>query len=111
MNVYKKLCSVIIVEVDVNACLKPSTKYVNGNALNSPDTGPFIMFRFQIIGVNHIHNCITIFNNCEKSGTSVVSAEVNLVNAIIKQNAQKTIYNIFNKLGKYPNAVAAIVAI
>ena len=46
-----------------------------------------------------------------KSGTKVVSADVNLVNAIINANAQKTIYITFNKFGKNPKTDDASIAI
>ena len=63
----------------------------NGDILNNVTSFPCIIFRFHIIGVNHINNWITIVKNCAKSGTIVVSADVNLVSAIIKQNAQNII--------------------
>ena len=58
-----------------------------------------------------MHNWIRIFNNCAKSGTIVVNADVNLVNAIIKTIAQNKIYNTFKKLGTYPNIDDTTIAI
>ena len=60
------------------------------------------MFKFHIIGVNQKNICIIIFNNCEKSGNTVTTADINLVNAIIKQYAATNEYNKINKFGKYP---------
>lgn len=111
MKVNKPWCSVIIVDDGIKACLNPSIKYVNGKALKSTQSLPWIMLKFQTIGENHINNCIKIVNNCAKSGTKVVSADVNLVNAIINANAQKTIYITFNKFGKYPKTDDASIAI
>lgn len=109
--VYIPLPSVITVDASIKACLKPSTKYVNGKALNIFTNLSSNILKFQTIGVNHIQSCITIVSNCAKSGTKVVRAEVNLVSAIMKHNAQNTIYITFIKFGMNPYKLEAITAI
>ena len=98
----------IIVDDEINACLNPSTKYVNGNTLNSITKLPLIIFKFQIIGVNHMNSCIIMLSNCPKSGTIVESAEVNLVNEIIKHSAHIMMYITIKIFGKNQNEQAAI---
>ena len=95
----------------MNACLAAVTRYVNGMHCNNLwIVGcPATICKFQTIGVNQKNICITIFSNCEKSGINVVTAEVNLVNAMIKQYAANSAYNNISKLGKYPkNALTTI---
>ena len=53
------------------------------------------MLIFQTIGVNQNISCITIPSNCEKSGTKVDTADVNLVKAITKQYNLKTYHMVF----------------
>ena len=97
---------------DIKTCLNPVTKYVNGKHLNIFNNIPSPnIFKFHIIGVNQKTNCIIIVNSCAKSGTIVHNADVNLVNAIINANAQKTIYITINKFGKYPKTDDASIAI
>ena len=67
--------------------------------------------KFHTTGVNQKNNCINIFNNCEKSGTSVVIADVNLVTAIINAYVAINIYIAINILGLNPKATQIIDAI
>ena len=57
------------------------------------------ILKFHTIGVNQKHNCIIIPSACSKSGTNVVSADVNLVTARIKQLAANIIYISINRFG------------
>ena len=60
----------------IKASLIPVTKYANGLHIIIFLTTScwFNIFKFHTIGVNQKNNCITIPNNCAKSGTSVVNA-------------------------------------
>ena len=105
------LFSVIIVEFSINACLNPSTKYVKGKHLNTLTKLSESIFKFQIIGVNHINSCIKIPNNWAKSGTKVVNADVKRVNEIIKHNKQNNIYITFKTFGTKPYMLETTIAI
>ena len=58
-----------------------------------------IWFKFHTTGVNQKNNCIKIPNKFVKSGTSVDSADVNLVKLIINAYAATIIYKICNMFG------------
>ena len=87
----------------MNTCLNAVTKYVNGvHCIIFKITGcPVNIDKFHITGVNQKNSCINIPNKFEKSGTTVVIADVNLVNAIIKQNVAIKTYISNNILGVY----------
>ena len=83
----------------INTCLNAVTKYVNGmHCINfSIKVCSCSILKFHITGVNQKNSCINIPNKLEKSGTTVVTADVNLVNAIIKQYTAKITYiNLYN---------------
>lgn len=87
-----------------NTSLIPVTKYVNGIHCTSVNivSCPLNIPKFQIIGVNQKNSCIKIPSKLEKSGTNVVIADVSLVNAIIKQYAENSMYISISTFGKNP---------
>ena len=97
----------------INACLIADTKYVNGIHLNTLDITkcPDTICKSQTIGVNQKNNCINILSNCEKSGSTVTIADVNLVKAIIKQYAAIIEYINIKGFGTYPNTELTTIAI
>ena len=110
--VYKKLFAVIMFPPK-NTSLIPVTKYVNGvHCITCNIIGCSLsMSKFHIIGVNQKNSCINIPSKFEKSGTNVVTADVNLVNAIKKQYAENIIYININILGKNPYIALTIIDI
>ena len=102
----------VIIFPPINACLNAVTKYENGiHCIIFNIVGCSVnLVTLQTTGVAQKNSCINIPNKLEKSGTSVVSADVNLVNAIINAYNANITYIIINKLGIYPNNVHITVA-
>lgn len=97
----------VIIFPPKNTCLKPVTKYEKGINFtmcnNNPPLTPEIIEIFHNIGVNQNISCIITDSNCEKSGTNVHIADVNLVNATIKSKAEITKYINIKIFKTYPN--------
>ena len=96
----------------INACLNPVTNYVNGMyCIIFNNVGWFASnVKLQTTGVAQKNSCINIPSKFEKSGTSVVIADVSLVNAIINAYVAKIIYTTANKFGMNLNKIHTIVA-
>ena len=95
---------VIILSPPKNTSLIPVTKYVNGVHCTIFNISglPANMLKFHITGVNQKNSCINIASKFEKSGTNVVIADVNLVNAIKKQYAENIMYISISMFGVKP---------
>ena len=61
--------------------------------------------------MNQKNSCIAIPSKFEKSGTTVTIADVNLVNASIKQYVANIIYKSISTFGIYPNIIQTIIVI
>lgn len=97
----------------MNASLSPVTRYVNGMHFIALVIVwcIAIWLRFHTTGVNQKNSCIIIPSKFVKSGTSVDSADVNLVTASKNAYAEIIIYSTCNTFGTNPYAIHVIVAI
>ena len=69
------------------------------------------LVKLQTTGVAQKNNCINIPNKFEKSGTNVVIADVNLVNAMINAYVAKIMYKTIHTFGINLKAIHTAVAI
>ena len=103
----------VIISPPIKACLNAVTKYENGIHCIIFNISSWFasLDKFHTTGVAQKNSCITIVSKFEKSGTKVVNADVNLVNAIIKAYSANITYNISSIFCIYPNIAHTTIAI